>query len=620
VTAKVLLCGFLGATVCSGIGVNASPTPKKVGSTGNAFHGTVMGGRKPISGATITLYEAGTTTAGNATVLATTTSGVNGGFSIAPFSCAFPASQIYIVASGGDAGNGVNSNIDLLAALGPCTGPFSGVNLTEVSTVAAAYAFHQFMHPADPSQISAPGAPGTDQYIGITNAGLVLRTNLVKVGTGTASAVLSTNGNSPATLNTLANALSACVDAPSPFSQCDQVFDATTPSSGTTPTNTLQAAYDIAANPGENVASIFGLVSLVPPPGPLPFMPTLASAPTDWLLGVRFVPAGLNIPQFMRLDKQGNLLIANYGGNSIIQLNSVGVQTSPAGGFMPAGINGPKGFTVDSAGNVYIANFDNGTVEVMNSAGTVTVPAFGTPSDFVSPNSAVLDSYSQLWVANSEAGPAGPDLTVASTAGAIKFHISSEFALDDPFIVLADTTTNPNIMWATSSVGGAVSRLVNNGTSTITGSRAAAIGTDVRGIALDTAGNVWVSDTNPGTGHVSKISNSGSPAVLVGPVRVGGITINSQPSGIQVDPANHVWVNNISGSLTELDGNGNPISPPGGFHAGGLINSPDLGIVIGRSGNIWIANTANGHTSIVELIGAAKPTATPKVSGRPMAP
>jgi hypothetical protein len=256
----------------------------------------------------------------------------------------------------------------------------------------------------------------------------------------------------------------------------------------------------------------------------------------------------------------------------------------------------------------------------MNSAGAVTVPAFGTPSDFVSPNSAVLDSFSQLWVANSEAGPGGPLLTVASTAGAIKFHITSEFALDEPFIVLADTTTSPNIMWVTSSVGGAVSRLVNNGTSTITGSRAAAVGTDLRGIALDTAGNVWVSDTNSGTGSVSKISNSATPAILVGPVRVGGITTTSQPSGIQVDPANHVWVNNIRGSLTELDGNGNPISPPGGFRAGGLINSPDLGIVIGRSGNIWIANTANGNPSIVELIGAAKPTATPKLSGRPLAP
>jgi hypothetical protein len=74
------------------------------------------------------------------------------------------------------------------------------------------------------------------------------------------------------------------------------------------------------------------------------------------------------------------------------------------------------------------------------------------------------------------------------------------------------------------------------------------------------------------------------------------------------------------GSLSELDGNGNPISPPGGFTAGGLITSPDLGIAIDRSGNIWIANTVNGNPSIVQLIGAAKPTATPKLSGRPLAP
>jgi len=618
-TTKVLLCGFISAAVWSGTGCGTGPVSMEGPISGMSLTATVMGGRKPVSGSAITLYQAGTTTGGNASVLATATTNANGSFSFASFSCV-GASELYIVATGGDAGNGVNPNIMLLGAVGPCNALPSGININELSTVAAAYAFNQFMNPSDPSQISAPGAQGTDQYIGITNAALVLKTNLVNIPTGRASAVLSTNGNSPATLNTLADALVACVNAVSPYSVCDTVFNATTPTARSAPTNTLQAAYDIAANPGQNVSAIFGLVALIPPGEPAPFTPALGSAPNDWLLGVRFVPAGLNIPQFMRIDKNGNLLIANYGGNSIIELNPVGVQTSPAGGFTPAGINGPKGFTVDAAGNVYIANFNNGTVEVMNSAGTVTVPAFGTASDFVSPNSAVLDSFSQLWVANSGAGAAGPDLTVASTAGVINFRVSNNFALNEPFIVLADTTTNPNIMWVTNSVGGVVSRLVNNGTSTITGSQVSGVGTQLRGIALDTAGNVWVSDTNPGTGGVSKISNAATPAILLGPVTGGGITTTSKPSGIQVDPANHVWVNNNSGSLTELDSNGNAISPAGGFTAGGLIHSPDLGIAIGRSGSIWIANTANGNASIVQLIGAGKPTATPKVSGRPLAP
>jgi len=616
---KVLLCGFISAAVWSGTGCGTGPVSMEGPISGLSLTATVMGGRKPVSGSAITLYQAGTTTGGNASVLATATTNANGSFSFASFSCV-GASELYITASGGDAGNGVNPNIMLLGAVGPCNALPSSININELSTVAAAYAFNQFMNPSDPTQISAPGAQGTDQYIGITNAGLVLLTNLINVGIGRASPVLSTNGNSPATLNTLADTLVACVNAVSPYSVCDTVFNATTPTARSAPTNTLQAAYDIAANPGENVSSIFGLVALIPPGEPVPFTPVLGSAPTDWLLGVRFVPPGLNIPEFMRLDKNGDLLVANYGGNSIIRLSSVGVPQSPIGGFQPAGIDGPKGFTVDGSGNVYIANFDNDTVEVMNSAGTVTVPAFGTPTDFVRPNSAVLDSFNQLWVANSGGGSGAPDLTVVSTGGAINFSISSGFALDEPFIVLADTTVSPNIMWVTNAAGGAVSRLVNDGTSTITGSRAAAVGTQLRGMALDTGGNVWVSDFNSGTGSVSKISNSATPSIIIGPVRVGGITTTSQPSGIQVDPANHVWVNNLSGSLTELDGNGNPISPPGGFTAGGLISSPDIGIAIGRNGNVWIANTANGNASIVQLIGAGKPTQTPKLGGRPLNP
>jgi streptogramin lyase len=618
-TARLLLYSLISAAACSGMGCgNGSlSVDSPTALAGKSLHATVMGGRKPISGATLTLYEAGTTSAGNASVLATTTSDSKGNFNIDSFTCGFSTSELYITASGGDAGNGVNSNIELLAGIGPCNALPNNVIVNELSTVAAAYAFNKFMHAADPSQISASGAPGTDHYIGITNASQVLRTNLIQVASGSPSAVLSTNGNSPATLNTLADVLVACVNAVSPFSVCDTMFSATTPTGGDTPTTTLQAAYNIAANPSQNVSSIFGLLALLPSGVSAPFTPTLSAAPTDLLLGVRFVPTGINIPEYIRIDLNGNVIFSNYGGSSIMKLSPTGAVLSPAGGFKPAGIDGPRGFTVDSSGNIWIANFDGGTVEQMSGTGSVLVPATAAG---IRPASIVLDSFSHLWIADAGGGSGTNDITVDNLNGTLDFGIPNGFAMNQPFIVLADTTVTPNIMWITNSAGGAVSRLVDDGTTTVTGDRAANVGNTLYGMALNSNGEVWVGDNNSVSGGVSKVSNTATPAILLGPITGGGITTTSQPAGITVDSGNDVWVNNLKGGIAELDNNGNPISPSAGFTAGGLIKGPDLGIFVDRSGNLWVANTANGSASIVQLIGAAKPVITPRLSGRPVAP
>lgn len=618
-TAKLLLCGFISAAVCSGIGCGSGPISldHPTALAGNSFNATVLGGRKPISGSSIKLYEAGTTSGGNATVLATATTNAQGNFSIASFTCGFSTSELYITASGGDAGNGVNPDIELLAGLGPCNALPSGVVINELSTAAAAYAFNQFMHAADPSQISAPGAPGTDRYIGIANASLILRTNLIRVASGTVSPVLNANGNSPSTLNTLADVLVACVNSVSPYSVCDNVFSVSTPTGGATPTTTLQAIYDIAAHPGENVSAIFGLIALLPAGVKAPYLPVLSAAPTDLMLGVRFVPAGINIPEYIRIDLNGNVVFSNYGVGSIMRLSPTGAVLSPSGGYQPPGINGPRGFTVDSSGNIWMANYDGGTVEQISSAGTVLVPAFAVG---LRPASIVLDSYNHLWIANAGGGAGTNDITIANLDGTIDFGVPNGFALDEPFIVLADTTTTPNIMWLTNSAGGAVSRLVDDGTTTVTGDRAANVGNTLYGMALNSNGQVWVSDNNLVSGSVSKISNVATPTVLVGPITGGGITSTSQPAGITVDSGNNVWVNNFKGGVAELDNNGNAISPTNGFTAGGLIKRPDLGIFVDRSGNLWVANTADGSFSIVQLIGAAKPVITPRLTGRPVAP
>jgi len=49
------------------------------------------------------------------------------------------------------------------------------------------------------------------------------------------------------------------------------------------PADTLQAILNIAQNPGNNVGSVFNIVS-----GSGPFTPVLAAAPNDWTLALTF--------------------------------------------------------------------------------------------------------------------------------------------------------------------------------------------------------------------------------------------------------------------------------------------------------------------------------------------
>ena len=86
--------------------------------------GHTLGGRAPISGASVTLYDAGSTGYGSVpTVLGTATTDAGGSFTIARNSntCSDP-DQLYVVSSGGNAGSsGANGAAFLVEALGTCS-------------------------------------------------------------------------------------------------------------------------------------------------------------------------------------------------------------------------------------------------------------------------------------------------------------------------------------------------------------------------------------------------------------------------------------------------------------------------------------------------------------------
>src|SRR5215813_7525012 len=131
------------AFACGGSGGG----PIAASSTGSV----VFGGSQPVVGALVTLYEAGTAGYGSEPlILASATSGAGGRFPSLSFTCSSAASELYIVADGGNGGGGTNNKISLMAALGRCDSLPSFVVINEVTTVVSTYALAQFMSTINP--------------------------------------------------------------------------------------------------------------------------------------------------------------------------------------------------------------------------------------------------------------------------------------------------------------------------------------------------------------------------------------------------------------------------------------------------------------------------------------
>lgn len=125
------------------------------------------------------------------------------------------------------------------------------------------------------------------------------------------------------------------------------------------------------------------------------------------------------------------------------------------------------------------------------------------------------------------------------------------------------------------------------------------VGTNPSGIAIDSNGNIWVS--NYGSNNVTELCGSNTakcPAGMttgsvINTYTAGGTITN--PSGIAIDATGNVWVPNFgSNSVTEFNSSGTLI---GNFTSGVGINPSS--IVIDPTSFVWVTN--QGSNSVTEL-------------------
>jgi hypothetical protein len=631
-----VLCLSLALTGCA-VSPTAAPTPEKGLSIRGNVHGgqqPIAGAHVYLFAANTSGYgmpsvsTLSPTAAGAATDSIGTyvTSDANGAFTITGDYTCITGTQLYLYSLGGNPGAGNNAAAGLLAILGQC--PASGtfattvpfVSINEVSTIAAAYAFAGFA--TDATHVSSSGTPLAQT--GIANA-FANASNLANISTGAAlSTTPAGNGAVPqAKINTLANILAACINSTGPSSiPCVTLLSTAQSggSTGATPTDTATAAVNIAHNPASNIAALLALPTANPP-----FAPTLALQPNDFSILLTFTGGGLRNPESVAIDQSGNVWLGSVD-TGVVELSNSGAILSGANGYTDGNQNNNLGIAIDLSGNAWVANAYRNSVTKFSASGSILSGVNGfTGGGIMTPSPIAIDALGDAWIGDSLLPSQATIVKLSSSgialSGTYGYYVGS---LNYPKAIGIDGSGNA---WIANYGGSSVTKLSNSGTllsgpNGYTGGGLA----KPRALAIDSAGNVWVASEYGNVGQpggVTKFSNSGSVLLTAnGFDGAGGWT---DPEGIAIDGAGNAWVTNQGNpdGIIELSSAGTLLSTPNGYQGistgngyDGILDFP-VGIAVDGSGNVWVADQV-GH--VAELIGAAAPVITPIVAGLPQTP
>jgi hypothetical protein len=270
------------------------PSPGSPGPANSSgpLHGHVGGELWSVSASNVQLYAVGTQGVGSAStplLAKPVETDSDGDFTIVEnYACSSPASQLYLLATGGNPGlaSGTNNHaLSLMAMLGPCSALSSTTiyPVNEVTTVGSVWPLFSYMISA--TQL---GSVPSDASFAAATARIGQLINPIKAvspGTG----IPSGYAVQTAKLYTLADDLHACVASSGGTagdgSACGQLFSLVTSQAGTPPTDTVDAALHLAQ---ANQLSVDGLFQFLP--AEAPFQPVLSGAPTDWDLDLVQIP------------------------------------------------------------------------------------------------------------------------------------------------------------------------------------------------------------------------------------------------------------------------------------------------------------------------------------------
>ena len=384
-------------------GCGMSNLPDK--SSGKIVTGEVFGGQQPISGSTVQLYQVGTASDGSAatplitTTTVTTSDGTGnasnsnanagndynalpaGAFTIGggAFTCPtatspVTATQVYIVATGGNPGlnSGTNNTaIAMMAALGPCSGITSSthIRLNELTTIGSLAPIAAYMN-----SISTLGSGPTDAAQFLAALDEVADYTDTSIGAVPGPSLPSGYYASSVEIQTLADVVSACINSTGGTAGqnnfCGYLFSLATPPSGTAPTDIIGAILTILKYPSQNVCPIYNRL-----PTQVPYQPTLSECPANWELPILPIAATPVIsPGTGSYTGAQSVSITDTTANSSIYYTTNG--TTPTTASTPY----TGSFEVNSSSTVQAVAVASGYATSAAASATYTLGAAGAPA------------------------------------------------------------------------------------------------------------------------------------------------------------------------------------------------------------------------------------------------
>ena len=345
--------------------------------------------------------------------------------------------------------------------------------------------------------------------------------------------------------------------------------------------------------------------------------------------------AVLGGPSGVVVDRAGNIYIADPGTERIRKVNTAGIISTVAGaavngvpgsGFFGDGgpatsalFDNPVSVAVDSAGNIYIADSGNNRIRKVDTAGIINTVAgngkYGfagdggpaTSAELLYPGGVAVDRAGNIYIADH----GNNRIRKVDTAGIITTVAGGTKVCQEPYCFSGDGGPATSAQLAQPS-----------------------------GVAVDSAGNIYIADTF--NNRIRKVDTFGIINTIAGngyfnmdgyPNGYGGFSGDlglatsaalNEPLGVAVDSAGNLYIAdtnnqrirmvNTSGIIYTVAGNGNNgFTGDGGPATSAELNAP--GSVAGElgPGNIFIADSANARIRLV-TVGTVTTLETPAVN------
>ena len=325
------------------------------------------------------------------------------------------------------------------------------------------------------------------------------------------------------------------------------------------------------------------------------------------------ISAALQNPNGVTVDSAGNLYIADSLNSRIRRVDAAGnistIAGTGTGGFSGDGgaatsaqINFPNGLAVDSAGNLYFADENSHRIRRVDAAGIISTVA-GTGAG------GIFGAFG---------GDGGP-------ATAAAFRYPPNITLDSAGNLYIADYGNRRVRKVDAS--GNISTIAGTGAAGFSGDGGPATAAPVdgpTGVVLDSAGNIYIADTN--NHRIRKVDPSGNISTIAGTGSAGfsgdgGSATAAQinfPRHVALDGAGNIYIADASndrirrvdasGIISTVAGTGTGgFSGDGGAPTSAQINDPRGIAVDSASRYIYIADSDNNRIRRISGVAQLMP-------------